>query len=199
MSAFAVTYDYRCPFARNIHEHLAVALRGGADWEVEFVPFSLSQMHVEEGHAPVWDDPARAGDLLAIEAGLVVRDRQPDRFLDVHVGLFAARHDQGRDLREEAVVRDVLSTSGVDADEILSAVADGGPRAAFRKAHESAVTDHQVFGVPTFIVGDRAVFVRVMTRPDGDAADARRTIEGVLTLLGEHPELNEFKFTSVPR
>ena len=50
------------------------ALRAGAPWDVEFVPFSLSQVHVEEGGTPVWDDPAKAADLLAIEAGLVVRD-----------------------------------------------------------------------------------------------------------------------------
>ena len=34
MKSFAVTWDYRCPFARNAHEHLAAALAGGADWEV---------------------------------------------------------------------------------------------------------------------------------------------------------------------
>ena len=53
----AVSFDYRCPFARNAHEHLVTALSGGADWEVDFVPFSLSQVHVEEGQPAVWDDP----------------------------------------------------------------------------------------------------------------------------------------------
>ncbi|MGD0381819.1 MAG: hypothetical protein ABSC30_17760 [Acidimicrobiales bacterium] len=102
---FGVTYDYRCPFARNAHEHLVVALRGGADWDVEFTPFSLSQAHVEEGGLPVWDDPAKAPDLLAIEAGLVVRDEFPDKFYDVHLGLFTARHDRGLDLRDESAHR----------------------------------------------------------------------------------------------
>jgi len=39
--SFAVTWDYRCPFARNAHEHLLTALESGADWDVRFVPFSL--------------------------------------------------------------------------------------------------------------------------------------------------------------
>ncbi len=196
---FSVTYDYRCPFARNVHEHLVVALRGGAPWDVDFTPFSLSQAHVEEGGTPVWDDPTKAPDLIAIEAGLVVRDNFPDQFFDVHLGLFTARHDHGLDLRDESVIRDVLSSAGVDADEVMGIVAEGGPRHAFRKAHEAAVTNHQVFGVPTFIVGDKAAFVRITTRPGDDAPGARSTIDAVLALFDEHHELNEFKHTSIGR
>jgi hypothetical protein len=194
-----VTYDYRCPFARNVHEHLVVGLRGGAGWDVDFAPFSLSQAHVEEGGTPVWDDPAQAPDLLAIEASLVVRERFPDQFYDAHLGLFAARHDQGLDLRDESVIATVLISAEVDADEVLETVAQGGPRHAFRKAHEAAVTNHQVFGVPTFIVGDQAAFVRIMTRPGDDASGARSAIDAVLALFEEHPELNEFKHTSISR
>ncbi len=162
-------------------------------------PFSLTQSHIEEGQPPVWDLPERASDLLAIEAALVVRDRFPDRFLDVHVALFAARHDEGRDLRDDAVVRDVLKTQGIEVDEVFAAIEDGWPRGLFRRAHEAAVAGHQVFGVPTFIVGPASAFVRIMTRPEGDAAVARTTIERVLGLLVDHPELNEFKHTSISR
>jgi len=195
---FGVTYDYRCPFARNAHEHIVAALRSGAPWDVEFVPFSLTQAHIDEGEAPVWDDTARFSDLMAIEAGLVVRERQPELFLDLHLALFAARHDQGRDLRDEAVLGEVLEQGGVDAQKVLVEIADGWPRRTFRKAHESAMSDHHVFGVPTFIRGGDAVFVRIMTRPNGDAGTSRATIERVLNLLVEHPELNEVKHTSIP-
>ena len=76
------------------------------------------------------------------------------------------------------------------------------PRAArdvYRKAHEAAVTAHNVFGVPTFIVGDAAAFVRIMTRPQGDASLARSTIDGVLGLFDDQPALNEFKHTNISR
>jgi hypothetical protein len=192
-----VTYDYRCPFARNVHEHLIEGVRGGADWDLEYLPFSLTQSHIEEGETPVWDDPARASDLIAIEAGLVVREISPDRFLDVHLALFGARHDDGKDLRDEMVVRKVLAGAGVDDDEVFAAIADGWPRQAFRKAHEEAVAEHQVFGVPTFISGETAAFVRIMTRPEGDGRLARTTIDHVLELLWSHPEVNEFKHTSI--
>ncbi len=198
-TSFAVNWDYRCPFARNAHEHVTTALQAGADWQVEFVPFSLSQVHVEEGQPDVWEDPSKAPDLLALEAGVVVRDRYADRFLDTHLALFRARHDEGRDIREEGVVRDVLAGQGLDPDAVMAEVAAGWPRESVRKSHEGSVADYQAFGVPTFMAGGRAVFVRLMTRPGGDGELARRTIERVLDLVTGVPELNEFKQTTIPR
>jgi len=196
---FAVTWDYRCPFARNAHEHLIAGLEAGAPWQVTFVPFFLGQVHVPEGGTPVWEDPAKADDLLAMVAAIVVRDRFPDRFLAVHRALFLARHDDGRDLRRREVVRDVLQDQGVPADQVLAEVEEGWALDEFRRSHEEAIKTHEVFGVPTFITGDHAVFVRLMTRPDGDGALARTTVDRVLRLIGEQPELNEFKHTTIPR
>ena len=198
-TAFAVSWDYRCPFARNAHEHLVEGLRNGADWDVTFVPFSLNQVHVEEGGLDVWDDPSKADALLAMQVGIVVRDRHPDRFLDVHHALFRARHEEGRDIREESILREILGEHGVDADQVFAEIADGWPIEAFRKEHEAAAGDHKVWGVPTFIKDGQSVFVRLMTRPQGDAALATKTIERVVDLVGGFPELNEFKHTSIPR
>ena len=197
MKSFAVTWDYRCPFARNAHEHLAAALAGGADWDVTFLPFSLSQAHVPEGGAPVWDDPAKAKDLLALGAGVVVRDQYPEQFLDAHIALFSARHDEGLDLRQPDVVASVLERVGVPGDKVVAEVATGAVIEDIRRAHEHAVGQLDVFGVPTFIVGDDAVFVRLMSRPAGDVALATRTMQGVLDLFETMPDLNEFKYTKL--
>ena len=197
-NAFSVNWDYLCPFARNAHEHVLTALEGGAPWEVTFVPFSLVQSHVEEGGPAAWDDPDKAKGVLALQAGVVVRERFSDRFFAVHRAMFAARHDEGRDLTEPEVVRGVLDAAGVDSGAVLKEIDEGWPLEVVRNGHETWVTDHAAFGVPTFVVGDRAVFVRLMTRPGGDAALARTTIDGVLELIDGHPELNEFKFTTIP-
>ena len=197
LTAFSVTYDYRCPFARNAHEHIVEALEAGAGWDVTFLPFSLTQIHVEEGGTPVWDDPDKAADLLALEVSVVVRDQVPERFLAAHRALFSARHDDAGDLRDEAVVRAALASADVDADAVFAALEDGAVAKEVRRAHEAAAGDLHVFGVPTFIVGDRAVFVRLMTRPQGDATLARQTIEHVVSLIDGHPELNEFKYTAI--
>jgi hypothetical protein len=199
MKPFAITWDYRCPFARNAHEHVVAALADGAEWEVMFVPFSLSQAHVPEGGTPVWEDPAKAKDLLALAAGVVTRDQYPDRFLEVHLALFTARHDDGLDLRVPEVVAGVLDGAGVPGDKVLAEVESGAPVQELRRAHEEAVSRWGVFGVPTFVLDERAVFVRLMSRPAGNSALARRTVEGVLSLFDSMPELNEFKFTTLDR
>lgn len=197
--AFAVTWDYLCPFARNAHEHLVAALEDGAPWDVTFTPFSLMQAHVEEGDTPVWELDDKARGLLALEAGVVVRDKFPDRFPAVHVALFAARHDEGKEISDPEVVRAAIDAAGVPADEVFAEIEKGWPIQAVRAEHEKAVSDYEIFGVPTFVVGDDSVFVRLMTRPGGDGAKARAVIERVLDLLEEHPELNEFKHTKIPR
>ncbi len=197
--SFAVTWDYRCPFARNAHEHLLAGLGGGASWDVRFVVFSLEQSHVEEGGTPVWEEPERHPGLLANLAGVVVRDRLPESFLAVHGALFSARHDEALDLRERAVVVKALDAAGVDGAGILTEVDAGWPLDVLKREHTEAVDQHQVFGVPTFISDNDAVFVRLMHRPGGDATVATSTIERVLDLFESWPDLNEFKHTAVLR
>ena len=196
---FSVNWDYRCPFARNAHEHVVAGLEAGADWDVTYVSFSLNQAHVDEGQPDVWDDPEKASSLLAMQVGIAVRDGWPDAFHRVHLALFAARHDQARDIREPQVLQDILGEQKVDADAVFAEVASGAPLETFRKEHERSVADHHAFGVPTFITNDQAVFIRVMHRPQGDAAVATRTVERVVDLVAGWPELNEFKHTSITR
>ncbi|MGD0742558.1 MAG: DsbA family protein [Acidimicrobiales bacterium] len=196
---FSITFDYRCPFARNAHEHVLAAMEGGAPYAVRFLPFSLSQVHVAEGSPPVWEDPGARDQLTALAAGIVVRERFAGLFPAAHLALFAARHDLSGDLRDEKVVRAALARAGVDDTAVFAQIAAGWPFQLLRDEHEAAVVDHAVFGVPTFIAGGRAVFVRLMTRPRGNTELGRKTIDRVLDLLVEHPELNEFKHTTVPR
>ena len=199
MTDFAVTWDYRCPFARNAHEHVVAGLDAGAGWDVRFVPFSLGQVHVAEGEPDIWQRPQDDSGLVALQAGVVVRDRFPDQFLDVHLGLFALRHDEGKHLSDEAEIRRVLDVNGVDAEAVFAEIADGGALERVRNQHTAAAEESEVWGVPTFVVDDAAVFVRLMERPKGDGELAIRTIERVVDLLTGFPELNEFKHTSLKR
>ena len=199
--SFAVTWDYRCPFARNAHEHLLTGLANGADWDVRFLPFSLGQAHVDEGGVSVWDNPDQDTGIVALQAGVWVRDNAPEAFAGVHRALFAARHDEGLQLKDRDVVAEVLSTHGVDGREVLAAIDDGSVLKTVQAEHEGYVESHNVWGVPTFISGDQAVFVRYMNRSkDGADPDvAIRTIERTVDLLEGWTDLNEFKHTSIPR
>lgn len=195
--SFAVTWDYRCPFARIAHNHILTGLAGGADWDVSFKAFSLDQAHIEEDGTPVWEEPDRYPGLLANLAGIAVRDNQPERFRAVHGALFAARHEQSLTLRDRETVAKVIDGAGADAASALAEVDSGRPLEALRDEHTWAVSEYQVFGVPTFVVGDRATFVRLMRGPDGDAEEARRTVDRVVGLITDWPDLNELKHTSL--
>jgi hypothetical protein len=196
---FAVTFDYRCPFARNVHEHVLAGLDAGSPWTVTFWPFSLDQVHVEAGEPAVWDDPGKRPDLLALSVGVTVRDEWPDRFPAVHAALFAARHDHGQDIRDESVLAGLLEREGVTPAAVLERVASGAPLQTLRAEHERAVARHQIFGVPTLVVDGRAAFVRLMTRPNGDARAAVASIERLVDLVAGWADLNELKHTTVPR
>lgn len=196
--AFALTYDYRCPYARIAHEHVLTALAEGADWDVTFLPFSLGQVHVAEGEPPVWGRPEIDSGLLALQASIAVRDGQPERFLDVHHALFEHRHAAGGQLRTRDDLTPVLASTGLDVDRVWHEVDSGQPLATVEKEHTAYAESHDVWGVPTFIVGHAAVFVRLLHLPEGDGAVARRTVERVLEQI-EWPILNEFKHTSIPR
>jgi hypothetical protein len=191
---FACTFDYRCPFARNAHEAVVTGLREGRDWDVRFLPFSLDQVHVEEGEPPVWDRPPmeRGTGVLALQWGIAVRDGFADSFFDFHVELFAARHDHAQKLGHESVIRDVAAKVGLDVDAVATEVASGRPLQTLADEHTEAVKRWDVFGVPTFIEGDTAVFVRFMDRNRADDVDR------MLELL-PWSRLNEYKHTRIPR
>jgi 2-hydroxychromene-2-carboxylate isomerase len=202
--AFAVTFDYRCPFARNAHEHLLAGLAGGADWEVTFTPLSLGQMHVEEGGTSVWDDPSLDTGLWALQAGVVVRDRHAEQFPAVHRALFEIRHDRAEKLTPDVVTATLAGILGGEAADAVAETVDAGEALlTVRKEHEAITGGPGAWGVPTFVTGDdRAVFVRLMDRNAGATAEeqahGRATIERVLDLL-EWTDLNEFKAARIPR
>ena len=190
----AVSFDYRCPFARNAHEAVVTALRDGVDLDVRFLPFSLDQAHVEEGEPAVWDrEPGEWGTgVTALLYAIAIRDQFPDAFLDFHLEAFAARHDHGKKLGREEVVREVVAAAGLDVEKVAEEAWSGRPLKTLAAEHSEQVDRFNAFGVPTFIEGDGAVFIRFMERNRVD------DLERALDLL-DWTRFNEFKRTQIPR
>jgi 2-hydroxychromene-2-carboxylate isomerase len=170
------------------------AVRGGADLDIRYLAFSLDQAHAEEGEAPVWERPPDVWGtgVLALLYGIACRDRFPEQFLDAHLALFAARHDHGHKLAHEDVLRDAVAGAGLDADAVAEEAWSGRPLAALAAEHSEAVDRWGVFGVPTYIDGESAAFVRSMER--GRVEDFERILE-----LLPFASLNEFKRPTIPR
>ncbi|MCZ7533959.1 MAG: DsbA family protein [Acidimicrobiia bacterium] len=193
MTRFAITYDYLCPFSRIGNEAVVEALDDGADYDVTFRPFSLSQNHLEVGDQPVWEhDPA--GDLprgvRALLWSLAVRDGFPDSFRAFHVAVYNAKHDDLLEIGDASVLSQIAESVGLDAGEIAGQVSSGIPAKTLAAEHTDLVETHAVFGVPTFIADGEAVFVRFMERHQ------RADLDRVLGMLS-WTNVNEFKRTRV--
>lgn len=195
--AFGLTYDYRCPFARLVHDHVVEGLRGGAQWNVTFLPFCLGQAHVEEGGVDIWHRPEEDSGLFALQLSISLRDQQPASFLDFHQSMFHHRHMGGGSLKDRAVLANIMSAAGADAAAAFADVDSGRPLQVVQEEHTSFVKSHHVWGTPTFIVDDKAVFVRLLDYAHGNTEVATTTINRILDDI-DWPILNEFKHTSVP-
>ncbi len=135
--------------------------------------------------------------MLALQYGVAARDSQPEVFHDVHLALFGARHAEGKKIRDIEVVLEAAAKAGADVEALQKEVESGRPPETIRAEHEESVERWGVFGVPTFIVGDDAAFVRVMHR-DGTGLDPTQTVDRLLELM-EWSDLNEFKRPRIPR
>ncbi len=194
---FALTYDYLCPFARNANEHVVAGLRAGAPWDVTFIPFSLTQAKAAESGEIRWDPSQvlRRSGGLALSVAEVVRARDPEHFLDVHLALFALRHDRGEDLRDPSRVAEALGRAGVEP-ALVDAAADGVD--LLRRGHEDMVA-REVWGVPTFVGARRAVFVRLLDRAGDDPTISVSRVSDIVRLLESEPMLHEFKQVDLPQ
>lgn len=195
--SFGLTFDYRCPFARLVHDHVVEGLRAGADWNVTFLPFCLGQAHVEEGELDMWDNPERDSGLLTLQLAISLRDQQSHALLDFHQAMFNYRHVNGGNLNDRAKITAIIESAGGDAAQAFADVESGRTLDVVREEHTKYVNSHQVWGTPTFVVDDKAVFVRLLDHAHGDAAVAKRTIDRILDDI-DWPILNEFKHTSIP-
>ena len=188
-----VTFDYRCPFAYNGN----ATLMAGADRlgiEARYLAFSLDQVHVGDGETAMWDrDPAEWGSgIRALLLGIAARDAFPEVFPEVHLALFAARHDHGLRIDDETVLRDVVASAGADPQALVDEIASGRPLKTLEAEHNEGVDRWGVWGVPTFIDGDDTAFVRLMERDNVD------DLERVLALL-PLVTINEFKRPRIER
>lgn len=196
--SFAVTWDYRCPFARIAHRYVADALLDGADWEVRFVPFCLGQVHVEPGEPAIWDRPLDDSGLLAMQYAIAARELQPQKFVHFHRELFEGRHTQGLALDRAAPIEQLAEDCDLDVATLKDFVETGTPLTIIRDEHTEAVETLEVWGVPTFMSETHAVFVRLMDLPTS-AEMARQKIEKIVEMLTEWPSLNEYKHTRLSR
>ena len=196
MLSFHLSYDYRCPFAKNLHLHVIEALRAGADFDVTFVPWTMSQGYGASGAPDVWEDPSRDAELLSLAVSVSVRDLQPEHFLDAHEALFRARHERAIRLVTDDEIRDASATTASSSAPVERPRFTSTPKVigeCFREFER-----YEAFGVPTFVVNERR-HVRPLYEPFPVTPASRSdSSTRLVTLMSDESDLNEFKHTKVP-
>ena len=104
-------------------------------------------------------------------ASYYVQQEHPEQWLAFDWAIFDALWQEGRDIGDRDVLRDIAADVGLDPDEIEDAIDDEETRttvqARFREAHEYGVS-----GVPTFAYDQHAA------RGAVPPAQLRRLVEG---------------------
>lgn len=196
--SFAVTWDYRCPYGRIVHDHVVTGLLAGGDWNVTFLPYCLGQSNRDSSLPPIWETPRADSGLFALQVGVAARDIDPQKFPAFHRSVYDYRHTRAGNLNDRDALTSMLTAAGINAEAVLATVDGGEPLRTIAREHMQYVNSHEVWGVPTFVVGDNAVFVRLLRTAEGDGKTAIKTIERILDNI-DWPILNEFKHTSVPQ
>jgi len=95
---------------------------------------------------PITTDPTRAG------AASLLAERE-GKLKDYIVEVMRAEWAEGRDIGDLGVLRDVAERIGLDADAVALAANDASNLAALDRHAEQAKVKN-VFGVPSFVIGD---------------------------------------------
>jgi predicted DsbA family dithiol-disulfide isomerase len=155
--------------------------------------FSLTQVNNQGEGWTIWgaspDDPAARG-RLAFQAAEA--SRRQGRFDTFHAALLEARHVEGLDLEDRAVIEEVAGQAGLDLGRFRSDLADPSSLQALARDHQRAADQLGVFGTPTFHVPGRgAAYVRVRPAPEGEAA--LKVFDQVVSITAEEPYFLELK------
>ena len=170
-------YDYVSSYSYLANHQV----RGMRDVEVSYRPMFLGAVMKATGNRPPGTVPATGAYLatdLARWAGkygipfrfnsvfpqntlkalrLVVVAQRWGTFFELHQPLFDAMFVHDRDLSDDGVLAEILTDSGLKADDYLSAADDEDIKTALKQNTEDAIA-RGAFGAPTFFVGDDMFF-----------------------------------------
>jgi predicted DsbA family dithiol-disulfide isomerase len=190
---FEVYFDFLCPFVYRASVLLQnVRDSGERNVDVTWRYFSLTQVNSKDDGWTVWDAPSseRVKGRLAFKAAAAAR--RQDRFEDLLRRLLHARHRERQDIDDVGVIERIADESGVDLDRFRADVADPSILFELARDHKHAVSQHGVFGTPTFVFPNgTAAYVRIAEAPD--ASDSLRVFDRIVAIASDEPAILEIK------
>jgi predicted DsbA family dithiol-disulfide isomerase len=189
---FDLFYDYLCPFVYRVSVLLQnVQESGDRAMAVRWRYFSLTQVNSKDEGWTVWDaTDSEARGRLAFRAAEAAR--RQDAFDAFHMALLRARHEHRLDIDDIKVVEGVAEEAGLELGRFRTDLANPDIVSALQGDHLSAVTDHGVFGTPTFVFeGGQAAYVRLSEPPA--AVDSLGIFDRLVSVAAEEPRILEIK------
>ena len=166
----------------------------GTDFDVDWQPFSLTQVNSKEGEDwKVWEQPGALDGtdnaLLAHRAGLAAKRQGQEAFESFFMSLLKLRHEEKRDLEDRAVIDEAVASSGIDAGRFREDLLDPELLKELGESHTKAVEEHGAFGVPTYVFpSGNAAFIKMFIPPAEEAVemyDSLMKVGADLKYLGE--------------
>jgi predicted DsbA family dithiol-disulfide isomerase len=189
---FEVFYDYMCPFVYRASVLLDSVVASGRELKIGWRYFSLAQVNSRDEGWTAWGAPESeiVRGRLAFKAAEAAR--RQGRFEKLHMPLLRARHRDRLDIDQVEVVARIAVDSGLDLERFRKDLADPDILGSLARDHQQAVSEHGVFGTPTFVFPDGAsAYVRLSEAPD--AAQASRVFDRVISIAAGEPSILEIK------
>ena len=163
--------------------------------EIDWQPFALAQVNVDEGaEYNVWEQPAILDGsdktLLAHQAGLAAKRQGKEAFQSFFITLLKARHEDKVDLNDASVITEAAKSSGLDLARFREDLVDPDLLKQLGESHTKAVEEHGAFGVPTFVFPNgNAAFLKMFIPPDEQAAEIYETLFKTMSEISHVGEL----------
>jgi len=136
------------------------------------------------------DYPSRG--LWAFRAAEAARNQGPAAYDRYHMALLRAKHEEGRDIADRKVLRDVAEQQSLDLEQFQADLTDRRLLRRIGADHTRAVQQLDIFGTPTFVFGSgRVAYVKMLPPPPREQALA--LFDAIRTLVADSPTVLEVK------
>jgi len=165
------------------------------DFSIQWKTFSLDQQNSEKGpDFMMWEHPEYPSrGVPALVAAKAAKNQGEPLFLGFHLATFEAIHDEGKDIADGKVLRDIAKYAGLDLVRFEQDMAREETWQAVGEDHIESKTKYDVFGVPTLVFGQgQAVFVKLGPIPE--SKEERISLFELIYAMGaKRPYLLELK------
>jgi len=167
----------------------------GPRLDINWRYFSLEQVNSQQDSAwKLWEQPedyASRG-RNAFRAAEAAQHQEAEAFEAFHAALLKAKHEDGQDIADTAVLVEVARSAGLDVERFGRGLADPRMLVRLAKDHEFAAEHLGVFGTPTLVFpGEQAVFLKMSPPPS--AKDAVDVFNEVRQIAEGRREIREMK------